>query len=266
MEAREQRRVELQDTFTYDDYKVARKEMHGGLHDPSIMIRARSITFNQPCITSLEGVSYVRLYFSEELGRLAIRPVAKNTPHAMHWCAESQGKRKPRTVRCPDLAEWFYSTMGWDKSIRYRVLGYLIEVEGEMIYVFDFKYPKLYNERQRSADGKLMPVDRKGYYPEDMRKKLTVPVEEFDRSMAVEETNGLINAAMLIGADKLPKQRDEEEKEESDSQAISAPVDMERFANAKNEVMLGNQTPSVGPTTLPVGLAANSATTYGVFA
>ena len=153
MDAREQRRVELQDTFTYDDYKVARKEMHGGLHDPSIMIRARSITFNQPCITSLEGVSYVRLYFSEELGRLAIRPVAKNTPHAMHWCAESQGKRKPRTVTCPDLAEWFYSTMGWDKSIRYRVLGYLIEVEGEMIYVFDFKYPKLYKERQRGADG-----------------------------------------------------------------------------------------------------------------
>ena len=266
LEAREQRRVELQDTFTYDDYKVARKEMHSGLHDPSIMIRSRSITFNQPCITSLEGVSYVRLYFSEELGRLAIRPVAKNTPHALRWCAESNGKRKPRTVTCPDLIEWFYKTMGWQKNTRYRVLGYLIEVEGEMIYVFDFKYPKLFNERQRDEDGNLLPVDRKGYYPEELKKTFTVPVDEIDRSMAVKETNGLISAAMLIGADKLPKQRMDEKEEESDDKAAPKPVDTAREANVRDEVLWDNQTPTAGPQTLPVGLPASSSPAYGVFA
>ena len=65
--AREERRTELQDTFSYDDYKGVRMEMHASLHDPSVMIRERSISFNQPCINSLEGVLYVQIYFSETL-------------------------------------------------------------------------------------------------------------------------------------------------------------------------------------------------------
>ena len=68
--AREERRTELQDTFSYDDYKGVRMEMHASLHDPSVMIRERSISFNQPCINSLEGVLYVQIYFSETLGFL----------------------------------------------------------------------------------------------------------------------------------------------------------------------------------------------------
>ncbi len=66
-----------------------------------------------------------------------------------------------------------------------------------MIYVFDFKCPKLYNERQRGADGKLMPVDRKGYYPEDMRKKLTV--------QAVFLCHGTALPTRLVNGNNLPE-------------------------------------------------------------
>ncbi len=116
LEAREQRRVELERTFSYDQYKVIRKEMHAGAYDPSVMVRAKTITFNRACINSLENVSYVRIYFSEVLGRLAIQPVERNSPHAMRWCSDRNGKRSPRAVTCPDLTEWLYKT----KSIKIR--------------------------------------------------------------------------------------------------------------------------------------------------
>ena len=221
LDAREEHRLELERTFSYDDYKVARKEMHSSLRDPSVLIRGNSVTFNQAVIDSFEGVSYINVYFSEKLGKMAIKPVSRNTPHAMHWCSESKDKRKPRKVVCPDMTKWFFETMGWNSQTRYRVLGYLIDVDGEQVYVFDFHYPRMFDERRKDDEGNMMPVDRKGYYSEAARRSMAMPVEEFKRSIAVEETNGLVNAAMLIGDGKLDEQTAETAQEATE--AATAP-------------------------------------------
>ena len=242
IEAREQHRAELERTFSYDQYKVVRKEMHAGVYDPSVMIRAKSITFNKACINSLEDVFYVRIYFSEVLGRLAIQPVEKNSPHAMRWCSDRKGKRSPRAVTCPDLTEWLYKTMGWKKGIRYKVLGYLIEADGEMVYVFDFKYARLYNERRKDEEGRIQPIDRRGHFPEGVSDSLTMSVDEYRQSVAVEEVNGLINAETLVGADKLGGQAAEGSTENNDT--IAAQGAEENEADAAESTT--NNSPSHG--------------------
>ena len=177
LDAREEHRQELERTFSYDDYKAVRKEMHSGLRDPSVLIRGNSVTFNQAVLDSLEGVSYVNVYFSEKLGKMAIKPVSGNTPHSMHWCVDGKdNKRKPRRVICPEMTKWFFEAMGWEQNIRYRVLGYLIEVEGEQVYVFDFNYARMFNERRKDEEGKLLPVDRKGHFSEEVRRAMAMPV------------------------------------------------------------------------------------------
>ena len=260
LEAREQRRIELEQTFKFEDYNAVRKEMHASLYDASVTIREKSITFNQPCIGSLDGVSYVQLYFSETLGRLAVKPVSRNTPHAMHWCADGKNGRKPRTVNCPDLTKLFRETMGWEKGIRYKVLGYLIEVDGEMVYVFDFKYAKMYRERRRDANGQMTKVDRKGFYPKDAIKTMTVPAEEFSRSIAVENTNGLINAAMLIGADKL-EPKAEETAQEDQKVATEAETAQDRTTTAAEPT----EAP-VAPVTANQGIRGSYPTVNGMAA
>ena len=223
LDAREEHRQELERTFSYDDYKAVRKEMHSGLRDPSVLIRGNSVTFNQAVLDSLEGVSYVNVYFSEKLGKMAIKPVSGNTPHSMHWCVDGKdNKRKPRRVICPEMTKWFFEAMGWEQNIRYRVLGYLIEVEGEQVYVFDFNYARMFNERRKDEEGKLLPVDRKGHFSEEARHSMAMPVEEFNRSIAMEEANGLVNAAMLIGADKLDAVQIEETAQEAPVAATEA--------------------------------------------
>lgn len=223
LDAREEHRQELEQTFSYDDYKAVRKEMHSGLRDPSVLIRGNSVTFNQAVLDSLESVSYVNVYFSEKLGKMAIKPVSGNTPHSMHWCVDGKnGKRKPRRVICPEMTKCFFEIMGWEQNIRYRVLGYLIEVDGEQVYVFDFNYARMFNERRKDEEGKLLPVDRKGHFSEDARRTMAMPVEEFKRSIAMEEANGLVNAAMLIGADKLDAAQTEETAQEAPVAATEA--------------------------------------------
>lgn len=217
LDAREERRLELERTFSYDDYKVARKEMHSTHRDPSVLIRGNSVTFNQAVIDSFEDVSYINVYFSESQGKMAIKPVSRNTPHAMHWCSDGKDKRKPRRVVCPEMTKWFFDTMGWNDKTRYRVLGYLIEVDGEQVYVFDFHYPRMFDERRKDDEGNIMPVDRKGRYSDEARRSMAMPVDEFKRSIAVEETNGLVNAAMLIGEDKLSGQTGETAQEATEA-------------------------------------------------
>ena len=83
LDAREERRQELERTFSYDDYKVARKEMHSTHRDPSVLIRGNSVTFNQAVIDSFEGVSYINVYFSETQGKMAMLAASawRTTPH-----------------------------------------------------------------------------------------------------------------------------------------------------------------------------------------
>ena len=221
LDAREARRLELERAFKYEDYKVARKEMHSTHRDPSVLIRGNSVTFNQAVIDSFEDVSYINVYFSESQGKMAIKPVSRNTPHAMHWCSDGKDKRKPRRVVCPEMTKWFFDTMGWNDKTRYRVLGYLIEVDGEQVYVFDFHYPRMFDERRKDDDGNIMPVDRKGRYSDEARRSMAMPVDEFKRSIAVEETNGLVNAAMLIGEDKLSGQTEETAQEATEAATVT---------------------------------------------
>ena len=50
MSEREQRRTEIEQTFDYDGYQVARRELFAHLRDPAIVIRKDSVTFNTACM------------------------------------------------------------------------------------------------------------------------------------------------------------------------------------------------------------------------
>lgn len=72
MSEREQRRTEIEQTFDYDGYQVARRELFAHLRDPAIIIRKDSITFNTACIAGLEDVVYVNIMFNSDLKRLVV--------------------------------------------------------------------------------------------------------------------------------------------------------------------------------------------------
>ena len=128
--AREERQEELERTFSYDGYQVVRKELFAHLRDPAIVIRNDSITFNTACITGLENVVYVHVMFNKELKRLVVRGCNENDKDALRWCIEKPDKRKSRKMSCRPFSELVYNEMGWDKSCRYKILGYRICFEG----------------------------------------------------------------------------------------------------------------------------------------
>ena len=145
---RDARAEELQSTFSYDGYQVVRKELFAHLHDPAIVIRKDSITFNTACITGLEDVVYIHVMFNNDLKRIVVRGCDENDKDALRWCIAKPDKRKSRKMSCKPFAELVYKEMDWDSECRYKVLGYRITFEGETLYVFDLLVPEIFHERQ----------------------------------------------------------------------------------------------------------------------
>lgn len=218
MSEREQRRTEIEQTFDYEGYQVARRELFAHLRDPAIVIRKDSVTFNTACIAGLEDVVYVNIMFNSTLKRLVVKGCNKNDKDALRWCVAKPDKRKSRKMSCRLFAELLYKEMGWASDCRYKILGYRIEFEGESLYVFDLIAAEVFHERKKKQSDEVMPTEasaenneemqpvntRKGYYPDDIAGSFGVPVEQHRQESEVRQMDGYVSVGMLTG---LPGQQ-----------------------------------------------------------
>ena len=124
--AREAYRQELMGNFNPQKLMVIRKELFPSPRDPAVTFRDGNIAINAACIKSLESVVYVNLYLDREQKYFSVSGCNANDKQALRWCVAKGDKRSSRRMRCPDLTDYIYELMGWDKKCRYKVLGYLI--------------------------------------------------------------------------------------------------------------------------------------------
>ena len=218
MSEREQRRTEIEQSFDYDGYQVARRELFAHLRDPAIVIRKDSVTFNTACIAGLEDVVYVNIMFNSTLKRLVVKGCNENDKDALRWCVAKPDKRKSRKMSCRLFSELLYKEMGWASDCRYKILGYRIEFEGESLYVFDLVAAEVFHERKKKRSDEVIPTEasaenkdevqpvntRKGYYPDDIAGSFGLPVEQHRQESEVRQMDGYVSVGMLTG---LPGQQ-----------------------------------------------------------
>ena len=134
----EERAMEYQQSFSYENFRVIRKELFAHLRDPALTIRPDSITFNTACINKLEDVSHIKIYIDHNAKQLAIKDCDPDDKNAIRWCiVKKDGARKSRNVVGREFSKMIYDLMGWDTTKRYKIIGFLIEVDGEKVFLFD---------------------------------------------------------------------------------------------------------------------------------
>ena len=209
----ETRRKELEEEFSYEGYKYVRSEFFANLREPAITIRDGSITFNTACINGLEDVVYINAMIHEDLMRIVVKGCNENDKDALRWCVAKPDKRKSRKMNCPGFTDLVFKMMNWEKGFRYKIMGYKIEFEGEILYVFDLKVFKMYHETakdkdnvassEETKDGKKTTrkkQDRKGFYPDDIAGSFGIPVEEHDQEKEVRNLNGYVSVGAITGS------------------------------------------------------------------
>ena len=227
--AREERRLELERTYSRDGYCVIRKELFPHQRDAAMTIRDGSITFNAACINGLEDVIYIRFEINEKLKRLAIKPCDENGKHAVRWCIAKQDKRKTRYIKCPDLTDKIFKLMEWDKKYRYKILAYMIAPNGENFYIFDlliWEKIKIGSRRKKAealdpieatepieesseqtegiaeeepkAAGTRIPIENR--FSAEVAGSFGVSVDQFQRDIEVRETDGFVTMDLITGS------------------------------------------------------------------
>ena len=205
---KEERRQQIQRMFNPDHCKVVRKELFASLRDPAVTIRDGNITFNTTCIKDFDGVVFVKWLYDEELRFLSVTECDENDKHALRWCVARTDKRKSRKMHCPDFTSPLYDQMGWNKKCRYKVLGYKIQFDGMIYYVFDLKVTQIFNEKPKKGEeydenGKVVQVDtRTGYYPEDIINTFGVPMEQYKEEAEITDMDGFVTNAGFTGTKK----------------------------------------------------------------
>ena len=188
----EERALEYQRNFSYERFRVIRKELFAHLRDPALTIRADGITFNTACINKLEGVVYIKFYIDHNAKQLAIKECDPDDKNAIRWCIEKKdGTRKSRKITGREFSNMIYTLMEWDRKKRYKIIGFLIEVDGEDVFLFDLTMTEKFDTKKGT-------------------KKKTL--EEATQVEGVEEENTDDAESMTVEAVKAPPRSDFSEK------------------------------------------------------
>ena len=175
----EDRALEYQRDFSYERFRVIRKELFAHLRDPAMTIRTDSVTFNSACINKLEDVVYIKFYIDHNAKQLAIKECDPDDKNAIRWCIEKKdGTRKSRKITGREFSNMIYTLMEWDRKKRYKIIGFLIEVDGEDVFLFDLTMTEKFDTKKGTKKKTLEEATQvEGVEEENTDDAESMPVE-----------------------------------------------------------------------------------------
>lgn len=145
---------ELEQEFSFDGYQVVRRELFAHRYDPAVVIRRDSIAFNSACIQGLEDTVYILILINPDTRRMVIKKCDEDDKNALRWCVTRTDKRISRQVTSKQFSAMLYELLEWNEDCRYKILGYRISVDGELVYIFDLLEPEIFYDKRKKTNVK----------------------------------------------------------------------------------------------------------------
>lgn len=193
---------ELNAAFDFDGFQVVRREFFAHISEPSISFNNYKFYVNTACLSRFPNTEHVQVLVNQDTKILALRPCSDSDRDSFVWCSNSGGKRKPKQITCRIFFGKIMSLMGWNPDHRYKLLGKLIQANGEYLIAFDLNSTEVY---QRTAlEGAKPKTSRTPVYPASWQNHFGLPFEEHKKSLQVNLFNGY---AVLAISDPATTQR-----------------------------------------------------------
>jgi len=182
--------IESDDAFSYDGYQVVRGEFFAHMFEPSITFNNCRVSLNTACIRKVPEADYVQILVNPIEKKLAVRPCKEDEKDSFLWCSinRNTGKKKPKQITCRMFFAKVVSLMEWNPQYRYKLLGKLIESNGERLFVFDLNSPEIF-QRIIVKDGKPRAT-RTPVFPAEWQNQFGLPVEEHKKQLQIDIFDG----------------------------------------------------------------------------
>lgn len=193
---------ELDTSFDYDGFQVVRREFFAHINEPSISFNNYKFYVNTACLSKFPNTEHVQVLVNQDTKILALRPCSDRDRDSFAWCSNSSGKRKPKQITCRIFFGKIMSLMGWNPDHRYKLLGKLIQANGECLIAFDLNSTEVY--QRTTSEGAKPKTSRTPVYPASWQNHFGLPFEEHKKSLQVNLFNGY---AVLAISDPATTQR-----------------------------------------------------------
>lgn len=182
--------IEGDDAFSYEGYQVVRGEFFAHMFEPSITFNNCRVSLNTACIKKVPEADYVQILVNPIEKKLAVRPCNEDEKDSFLWCSinRTTGKKKPKQITCRMFFAKVVSLMEWNPQYRYKLLGKLIESNGERLFVFDLNSPEIY-QRVVLHNGKPKTT-RTPVFPKEWQNQFGLPVEEHKKQLQIDIFDG----------------------------------------------------------------------------
>ena len=197
--------LEIDDDFDYSEYAVVRGEFFSHLKEPSIAFSDMQFSANSAAVRKLPNTDYIQILISPDSRKILVRAALEDEKDSFLWVTyrKKDGKRLPKKVTCKMFSAKLFDQMGWDPESRYKFLGKLIRVQGELFFAFDLSEPEVF-QREISPEGKSKRA-RVPQYIDEWKNQFGIPYEEH-KKLQVTTFDGY---AVFSISDKQPPQPDD---------------------------------------------------------
>ena len=123
--------------FDLRGFEIARSEFFEQRLRPSVTFEQNSIKFSAKCIQKFGEKNTVELLINPITQKLAVRRTDETSKTGFKISKLTNGKVSPRDIPATAFNKTLFSLLGWNTGYKYRIIGTLIEQDGEMAYIFD---------------------------------------------------------------------------------------------------------------------------------
>ena len=178
------------ESFSYAGYQVVRGEFFAHIHEPSITFNQCKVYVNTACVNKLQEVDYVQILVNPIEMKLAVRPCNEDEKDSFRWAGINRktGRKKPRPITCRLFFAKVAELMEWNPDYRYKMLGKLIQSNGENLFIFDLAATEVYQRIQ--LHGEKPRSSRTPVFPSEWQNQFGLPVEEHKKSLQVNIFDG----------------------------------------------------------------------------
>lgn len=123
--------------YPLENCEVAKVESPMSANKPAITFNRLYIYVNAKLLKCAPEMVYVQFLIDREARKLILRHCDKRERGAVRLRTLSETNTKPRRILAGEFNCRFFEYMRWDKNYRYKVIGNLINSNGETLLVFD---------------------------------------------------------------------------------------------------------------------------------
>ena len=195
----------LDENFSYAGYQITREEFFAHVKEPALNICGNKMYVNKVCLRKAPDTNRVLIMISPQQKKIILKPCSEERKDSVPWITSSGNIRQ---IICkPAFCVLITDLTGWNLNNRYKMIGKMVRNRGERLFVFDLNAALIYPRKPvMDADGNVTKniLTRNPVYMESWRHQFGIPVEEHERTYAINRFDDYVVISVQEKTSTLP--------------------------------------------------------------